>query len=71
MEVVKANELARSVARYIRHNPRPMKLEERVRHITHGQGLDEGDIQQVTRKVNRLLIDGGAWPRRERVSKQP
>lgn len=57
MDVVAANNLARDVARYIREHPRAVELKLRVKHITHGQGLDDNDIDQITRKVRRLLFD--------------
>jgi hypothetical protein len=57
MEAVAANKLAREVAHYIEANPRPVELSRRVRHITHGQGLDANDQRQVTRKVRWLLFE--------------
>jgi hypothetical protein len=56
MEVVAANKLARDIARYIRDHPRPVELSRRVRHIAHGEQLDNNDIRQVTRKVRRMLF---------------
>jgi hypothetical protein len=56
MEAVAANKLAADVARYIREHPKPVELRLRVRHITHGEKLDDSDVDQITRKVRRILF---------------
>jgi hypothetical protein len=61
MEVVAANKLARDIARYIRDHPKPVELSRRVKHITHGENLDNADIRQVTRKVRRILFGDRKW----------
>ena len=69
MEVVAANKLAHDVARYIRDHPRPVELSRRVLHITHGQGLDENDREQITRKVRWILFGEPRQRRANRMSK--
>jgi hypothetical protein len=56
VEATKANMLAKDIARYIRGYPRPVELKLRVKHITHGQDLDDSDLDQVVRKVRRILF---------------
>lgn len=56
MQTLEANKLARDVAQYIRNRPKPIDLRIRVQHITHGEHLDQNDVEQIVRKVRRLLF---------------
>lgn len=67
MEVTKANQWARDIARYVSRHPCAVELRVRVRNLTLGHQLDDNDLDQLTRKVRWLMVGEPALRRmRER-----
>lgn len=58
MEVSIANSWARDLASYIRKRQpaRNIALRTRIEAITHGEGLDRNDLDQLERKVRWILF---------------
>jgi hypothetical protein len=57
MDVTKANAWARDLAHYIRRHPADhISLAARVSCLVGGEGLDQNDVDQLTRKVRWILL---------------
>jgi len=58
MEVTRANKWAADIADYLKfHQPaRATALRARIKAITHGESLDDNDIDQLERKVRRIIF---------------
>ena len=58
MEVIKAKKWAQDIARYLRaHQPkRATALRARIKAITHGQELEDNDLDQLEREVRRIIF---------------